>query len=179
MKRIVLSTVILLMGAKVVLNAQEMTMPRNVSPGLFQPGTTLQQVIGQLNTNSFVSDTGEGGFDDRLNTFRSFWQYRVAANDTTADSATQSNMFSRYYSGARRAMASRFATGCSSSAFAGNWSLLGPDTLGTQCVGYVNAVWASPTDSNYILAATPGGLFKTTTGGRRHWRECSAKRTRV
>ena len=35
----------------------------------------------------------------------------------------------------------------------------------TQVVGYVSAIWADPNDSNYILAGTLGGLFKTTNGG--------------
>jgi hypothetical protein len=79
-------------------------------------------------------------------------------------------MFSQYYYAMRGAMAERLTSSCAgASSFHGNWQAIGPNALpGIQQTGRVDVVWSSPTDTNYILAGTPGGLFKTIDGGV-HW----------
>ena len=57
----------------------------------------------------------------------------------------------------------------------GNWRSLGPDRsffgqVTTDMQGRMHAMWISPTDQNYILAASAmGGLWKTTDGGQ-NWK---------
>lgn len=118
------------------------------------PGTTLEQVIAAMDTLADHSDTAEGGEVSAMSSFRNFWQGRVLANDSSG-----LNMFQQYYKGLRTSMLAGRGT-CT-----GNWTCIGPTSLPKQIVGYVNALWTDPNDSNYILAGTPGGLFKTTTGG--------------
>jgi len=145
--------------------AQQLCLPQTMTPGLYQSGTTPQQVTSQMNTPVFATDTVEGGFASRMNFFQQFWQGRAIANDSTASAATGVNMFSQYYNALRVAMSEREAASCGSSGFHGDWSALGPDSLTYQATGKVDAVWASPADSNYVLAGTVGGLFKTANGG--------------
>jgi hypothetical protein len=50
----------------------------------------------------------------------------------------------------------------------GNWQCLGPyidNYGGTENAGKVFGVWVSPTDTNFILAANFGGLWKSRNGG--------------
>ncbi|MFI5195466.1 MAG: T9SS type A sorting domain-containing protein [Chitinophagales bacterium] len=50
----------------------------------------------------------------------------------------------------------------------GNWKCLGPfnnNYGGYENQGRANSVWVCPTDTNYILAATYGGLWKSRNGG--------------
>lgn len=113
---------------------------------------TLGQVIDSMRSAADPNDTDEGGAIDEINQFNSFWQGRVVANG----SSSGPNMFQQYYSALRTTM----LAGRGGSA-GGQWQCIGP----YQRTGYISAIWASPADSNYLLAGTLGGLFKSTDGG--------------
>jgi hypothetical protein len=160
-----LATGILLFSA-----AQSAAQSAAAPPGATQlnitpPGITLEQVVN--NARSFLnpSDTLEGGGNDMIDFFTTFWQGRVALNDSSGI-----NMFEQYHSHLRSALQNRMSgtVGCPTTGFRGNWSPVGPDSLEKQTIGKIDAIWADPADSNYILAGATGGLFKTTDGGK-HW----------
>ncbi|MBC7552668.1 MAG: hypothetical protein H7257_01680, partial [Taibaiella sp.] len=114
--------------------------------------------------NSFVdlSDTCEGSESDEMVEAKQFWQQRVTANDSSGF-----NMFSKYYFALRAAVLAGRGT-CGTGGYQGKWECIGPDSLPVQTAGYVTCVWADPDDtgSNYVLAGTYGGLFKSTNGGK-------------
>ncbi|MBS1628415.1 MAG: hypothetical protein JST27_00005, partial [Bacteroidetes bacterium] len=59
------------------------------------------------------------------------------------------------------------ASNCSgSSNFSGNWTNIGPDSFSTQNLGMFRDVYASPRDTNFLLAACYGGLFRSRDAGR-------------
>jgi len=127
-------------------------------------GLLSSDVITQMQANLTPSDSEEGGAMSKVGTLERIWQARAVSNTVTG-----SNMFQQYFSSVKNQALIRTAQNCGTG-FHGSWYCLGPDTLLGQTMGYINSVWADPTDSNYILAATWGGVFKTTNGGR-NW-EC-------
>lgn len=128
-------------------------------------GVSLQTIIDQLYNNLSPSDSNEGGLKRKVEFFERFWTARATSNDTG------STMFNRYYNGLNLDMINRAtANNNVPNTFQGNWRCIGPFSLPVQCMGYITAIWGDPADSNYILAGTWGGLFKTTDGGA-NW-EC-------
>ena len=135
-----------------------------------QANLKLQNVAATLQSALTLADTGEGNRADQLTYFKTFWGSRVYSNAPTVTDSTGSNMFVQYYRALTNAINARITSGssssCGGSSFEGNWQVFGPDSMpGFQAMGKINAVWASPTNSNYILAGAGGGLFKTTNGG--------------
>lgn len=121
-------------------------------------GLTFTAIAEQLDQNATL-DTSEGGEMSKAEFFKTFWQTRAIQNDSSGN-----NMFKSYYRAAYSDALVRTTQDCGSG-FHGNWRCLGPDTLPVQAMGYVNCVWADPADTNYVLAGTWGGLFKSTNGG--------------
>lgn len=125
-------------------------------------GTTLSQILDTFYAHVDPNDTEEGGMLSQLNSFTKFWQGRAVLNDSSGQ-----NMFRQYFNALRAAVIAGEASPCSGSgSFSGNWACIGPDSLPIQGMGRVDAVWADSADSNYILAGTMGGLFRTTDGGK-------------
>lgn len=125
-----------------------------------QPGLKFSRVVDTLSKLINPTDTGEDGGLKKLLEFKERWQGVVAQNGTSWE-----NMFEKYY----RELAAAGSTPpfCISGPYPARWESIGPDSFPTQQIGYVNAIWASPTDSNYILAGSEyGGLFKSTNGGK-------------
>jgi hypothetical protein len=162
MKHILKIVVLGMMACCTSVHAQTImqpTLPSSFDTFVNIPGLSLRQLIDTLQTFISSDDTGEGGARDELLTFRKFWEGRVSANDSSGH-----NMFKKYYMALKREILAGRGD-CGSSGFQGAWEPIGPDNLPTQTVGRVDAIWADPNDSNYILAGTPGGLFRTTNGG--------------
>jgi hypothetical protein len=137
--------------------------PETLDPN--EPGLSIDEVINHLYANTNITDSSEGGLIKRVQFFENFWKDRATKNI-----ASEPNMFAKYYKGLRDDLIHRQSNSCNPSGFSGEWRTLGPDSLPSQTMGYVNCVWADPTDSSYILAGTWGGLFRSTDAGK-NW-EC-------
>lgn len=122
-------------------------------------GLQSSDVIAQMKANLSPADTLEGGPRAQVGTLERMWQSRAVSNTVTG-----SNMYQQYFSSVKNQALVRNSQNCGTG-FHGSWYCLGPDSIDKQVLGYINAVWADPTDTNYILAATWGGLFKTINGG--------------
>jgi hypothetical protein len=120
-------------------------------------GLRFIDVANTVRTLAPPDDTLEGDEMSRVQVFETFWHDRAMKN--VPDSP---NMFAGYYKGLNDDIATRFST---SSCSNGKWECIGPQSLPTQRIGYVECIWADPSNANYILAGTYGGLFKTTNGG--------------
>ncbi len=137
-------------------------------PNYSQPGLTYQQALdGILYHFNDPTDTTEGSSFLKISKWKRFWQDRICA-----DFPNGKNAFTALAELAKFSIDNPHAL-CSETdgKFQGNWSSIGPDTLpnNMQALGLFNTVWASPTDSNFILAGSGmGGLWKTTDGGA-HW----------
>jgi hypothetical protein len=165
MKRTFTLAIILLVFCCCQANAQYLIAPQPPRYSIVNTASaTLNQIIDTMYANSNPADTAEGGETDNINTFKMLWQGRVIANSSSGP-----NMFSRYYSDLRMAMATR-ATSCTSIGFSGAWQSAGPESMPQQVTGYTNAIWAdTASDSGYMLAGSVyGGLFKTVDAGG-HW----------
>lgn len=78
-------------------------------------------------------------------------------------------MFSQYMYELKKSIQAKQSQSCGSG-YQGSWRCVGPLSMPSQTLGKVDAIWADPADSNYILAGTLGGLFRSIDGGA-HW-EC-------
>ena len=67
-----------------------------------QPSATLDQVLDTMYALANPDDSSEGGEMDLINEFRTFWQWRVLANDTDG-----TNMFQQYCSAVGTAAAEK------------------------------------------------------------------------
>lgn len=132
-------------------------------------GITLQSIMDQVYQNLDSTDTAEGKSYSKVRRIESYWTPRVTANP---NDTSKPDMFQSYYHSLQQSVIARQAASvtCNSNGFHGKWECIGPDSIDGQYMGYVTCVWADPADSNYILAGTYGGLFKTVDGGA-NW-EC-------
>ncbi|MBS1628693.1 MAG: hypothetical protein JST27_01425, partial [Bacteroidetes bacterium] len=148
-------------GASFRLQAQSPLPPPPLN--LNAPGLSLDSVIRYLRLYADPADTAEGGGRTQLNEFARSWQGRVTHNDSPGIT-----MFMRYADALRHAVQARLSLAICGSAggYTGNWSSLGPDSLPSHNLGLLRDVWASPTDTNFLLATSFGGLFKSTNAGR-------------
>ena len=129
----------------------------NMSSMSYQQAVLAKQ--GQIQTAN-PTDTTEGSVVNEF-TRRAVMRAKLFCGNAPADSGA--------YIPAARAMLS-FITQpdeyCIGSG--GNWQCMGPfnNEYGqTENQGRANCMWVCPTDTNYILAATYGGLWKTRNGG--------------
>jgi len=140
-----------------ICKAQAPTLPPfNIN----QPGLQLSEVLDSMRARISPNDTGEGGGRAQLDEWARTWKVRATQNDSSG-----LNMFQQYFRAAQVAATSRLAGACNNTGFAGNWTNLGPDSLPSQNLGLLRDVWACPSDTNYLLAASYGGLFKSTDAG--------------
>ena len=159
---------LLTIGLNLSVHGQASSPSSSTPPDYSQPGLRMQDAYSALmNTFYDPTDTTEGNNSKKISYWKHFWNDRVSPSFPSGK-----NEFSGLAELARYAIDSP-ASLCSynDGNFDGNWLSIGPDTLpnNLQSLGLMNAVWASPTDSNYILAGSgAGGLWKTTDGGQ-HW----------
>jgi len=134
---------------------------QNINPyDIDSGGLTIQSIISKMYSNADPNDTLEGGSLTRIASIQAFWQGRVYKNDS--GQGINNSMFLKYFHFLKHGASNRRSLTCSN----GNWKCIGPDDINTiQCTAYAQCVWASSVDTNYLLAGTWGGLFKTTDGG--------------
>ncbi|HEY0108672.1 MAG TPA: T9SS type A sorting domain-containing protein [Fibrella sp.] len=135
----------------------------NPPPNILQSGVEFNQVIGYLESQLSTSDTGEGGGRTKLGEFEAFWTPRISETDSSGY-----NMFTRYMHAALLDAKQKQVVECATGNYNGSWKCIGPlHYPDQQKMGYIEEVWADPADAagNTVLAATNGGLFKTSNGG--------------
>lgn len=143
--------------------AQAQSSLPGIPANIDTPGLSIDSVIRYRQARLSPADTGEGGGLAQLAEFARTWKDRVTVNDSSGI-----NMFGQYYMASRNAAAARLATGCAGGgAFTGNWTCIGPDSLLSQNLGRVTNLWVCPDDTNFLLATSAGGLFKSTDAGLR------------
>jgi len=162
MKKILTITLLCLVCYNYGSFAQGIVLPPAPFDSLYNmPGTTLAQLLDTLQSRLNPADTGEGGGMDRFEELKQFWQSRVSVNDSSGH-----NMFFQYFRALKTDLAAGEMNPCAGSGtFQGDWTVLGPNSLGIQAVGKVDVIWVDPTDSTKLLAATMGGLFQSTNAG--------------
>jgi len=124
----------------------------------------LQAVI-----TTYPDDSSEGGIINSTRRWIDFMTNRVSGD------APYGTPISEPITMAMKNYLKNTGSYCSNpNAYKGNWRCLGPyinhyGSGGREASGRVEAIWASPSDANYVLAgAETGGLWKTTDGGL-HW----------
>ncbi len=129
--------------------------------GIDTPGITIDSVIRYMQNRLSPADTGEGRGYAQLAEFARTWKDRVTVNDSSGI-----NMFGQYFMASRYAATARLNTSCAGSgAYAGNWNCIGPDSLPSQNLGRITNLWVCPIDTNFLLATSAGGLFKSKDAG--------------
>ncbi|MBS1644502.1 MAG: hypothetical protein JST36_05630 [Bacteroidetes bacterium] len=146
----------------VCTHAQAPGVPAPVPINIDSVGLSFEDLMKHLNLHVNPTDTGEGGSIAQLHEFEMVWRPRVVRNDTPG-----SNMFRLYMKSLSAAIATRQSTQCptNNSIFSGNWTCIGPDSANEQNLGYIKQVWVDPSDTSFLLAASAGGLFKSTNAG--------------
>ena len=132
-----------------------------------RPSLKMAEALGFLEQRLDPADTGEGGSHRKFAAFKTFWQARTVQND----SGRQQNMFVDYYRMLQKdLLAKKTGAACGSgTGFRGAWRCDGPDSAMEQRLGKIEDIWAHPTDTNKLLAATFGGLFRSADAGK-NWR---------
>jgi len=143
-------------------------VPNIHSPSVYQQSNLKYNDVKVQLDSTFQSstDTTEGSGKEKVEHWKHFWNDRASINFSSGK-----NAFSGLQELAKLIIDDPNSLCEYADDHQGDWSSIGPDTLasGKQAIGLMNAIWASPTDSNYLLAGSAaGGLWKTTDGGK-HW----------
>src|ERR1035437_10926206 len=101
MKRIFFHAVLVILFFCNSLMAQSYRSPPQPPqyPYVSQPGATLAQITDSLAAHANPNDTEEGGEQDQIKTFTTFWKNRVSANNGSGP-----NMFQKYLMDMRTTM---------------------------------------------------------------------------